>query len=66
MKTANKLNPTIIKVTSYGKTIGTMTTKEFRDYMNSNDFTANLVKQFNDNKTRIGEPERVEQVLNAN
>ena len=63
---ANRKNPTLIQVTSNGTVIGTMTTKEFRNYMdNTNSFIQELINRFNERKERIGEPERVTQILNA-
>ena len=63
---ANSKNPTLIRVTSNGSIIGHMTTKEFREYMNNKtSFIPELISRFNQRKEAIGEPERVEQVLNA-
>ena len=60
---ANRKNPTLIQVSSNGKAIGTMSTKEFRNYMNSTtSFLPALVEQFNSRKQSIGEPERVQQI----
>ncbi|MFZ1538221.1 MAG: hypothetical protein WAT23_12650 [Chromatiaceae bacterium] len=63
---ANKQNPRLIQVSSHGQVIGTLTCRQFREYMNSRDFTANLVEQFNQMKARLGEPERVAQIINSN
>lgn len=62
---ANKQNPIMIQVTSNGEVTGHLTVKEFREFMGSSDFIGTLVKQFNEWKERIGEPERVAQVLNC-
>ena len=63
---ANDKNPTLIQVTSNGTVIGTMTTKELRNYMNNTtSFLPELINRFNERKEHIGEPERVQQVLNA-
>ena len=54
-------SPMRIKVTSNGKTIGHLSTKEFKDYMNRpNRFLAALVEDFNKMKAELGEPERAE------
>lgn len=63
---ANKQNPTLIQVSSHGQVIGTLTCRQFREYMNSRDFIGNLVEQFNQMKARLGEPERVVQIININ
>jgi hypothetical protein len=63
---ANKLNPTLIQITSRGQILGTLTCQQFREASGSrNDFIGNLVEKFNAEKARIGEPERAEQILNA-
>jgi hypothetical protein len=62
---ANSQNPTLIQITSNGTVIGTVTTKEFREYMNMNGFTAALVKTFNEGKAACGEPERAHEIINA-
>ena len=63
---ANRKNPTLIQVTSNGTVIGTMTTKEFRNYMNNTtSFLPELINRFNERKKHTGEPERVQQILNA-
>lgn len=65
---ANKTNPTLIRITSNGHTLGHMTCEEFRTSAGSasgaNDFIGNLVDKFNAWKQEIGEPERALQVLN--
>lgn len=62
---ANRTNPTLIRITSNGRTLGHMTCGEFRTAAGSaNDFIGNLVDNFNIRKQEMGEPERALQVLN--
>jgi len=61
---ANKTNPTLIRITSNGQTLGHMTCQEFRTASGSDsDFIGNLVDNFNALKKSIGEPERATQVI---
>jgi len=63
---ADSKNPILIQVTSRGQITGTLTVKQFREYMDSKtEFLAALIDRFNEGKARIGEPERVSQILNA-
>ena len=62
---ANSKNPTLIQITSNGTVTGTVTTKEFREYMNMSGFTAALVKTFNEGKAACGEPERAREIINV-
>ncbi len=67
MKRANKQNPTLIKVTDIrdGQVIGHITCDEFRRQMGSSiAFISDLVDRFNSVKSEVGDPERVEQVIN--
>jgi len=54
---AHKINPTLIRITSNGDTIGHATCEEFRKALNSrNDFIANLIERFNAEKERQESP----------
>ena len=67
MKKANRKNPLIIQVKSDNEIIGTMTCKEFQNYMDRpNTFVSALIKQFNEMKVKLNEPERVQQIINFN
>jgi hypothetical protein len=62
--------PLVVKVKSNGVVIGTLSTSEFMDYarrnfgIGSQRFLSDYVEAFNKGKESIGEPERVEVVLN--
>jgi hypothetical protein len=62
--------PLMVQVSSNGQVIGKLTTQEFMDYAKKNfgigsqRFLGDYVKCFNEGKARIGEPERVELILN--
>ena len=67
MKKANRKNPLIIQVKSKDEIIGTMTCKEFQNYMGrTSTFVSVLIKQFNETKIKLNEPERVQQIINFN
>ncbi len=66
MAKANRKNPVLVEVTSNGQVIGKLTTKEFRDYMGrSNCFLQDQINDFNELKSRLGEPERASITLNT-
>ena len=62
---ANSQNPTLIQVTSNGTIIGTLTTKQFREYMGIAGFTQALVNKFNEGKAACGEPEKAQIIINT-
>ena len=64
LRVATRASVTEIKVTSGGKETGRMSEDAFRKHMGiRSGFTADLIKKFNAEKKRRGEPERAEQVI---
>ena len=62
----DKANPTLIRIYAHNETIGYLTCEQFRKASGSDyEFIGTLIERFNLNKTRLGEPERAEQVINA-
>lgn len=54
----------LVKITSNGKETGKITTDQFRAFCDvKNASLQDLIKRFNAEKERLGEPERVEIVL---